>query len=167
MSSSKLRSMCSDAIFFSSIFLGLALCLDFVVLHILSGKSVWGISNNNLSYFSCFSFLITVSIIFVSNILVNIKDYNKEFLTSDKSAKRFIIAYNASLAFFGLFIFVVVFFETFGLGFTSFHLSDLVGFITAVVILLIVSEVFYSLFLARTNDSLAEEIVSGGINCEK
>ena len=110
MSSSKFRSMCSDAIFFSSIFLGLALCLDFVVLHILSGKSVWGISNNNLSYFSCFSFLITVSIIFVSNILVNIKDYNKEFLTSDKSAKRFIIAYNASLAFFGLFIFVVVFF---------------------------------------------------------
>ena len=100
-------------------------------------------------------------------LLYNIKDYNKEFLTSDKSAKRFIIAYNASLVFFGLVIFVVVFFETFGLGFTSFHLSDLVGAITAVVILLIVSEVFYSLFLARTNDSLAEEIVSGGINCEK
>ena len=167
MSSSKLRSMCSDAIFFSSIFLGLALCLDFVVLHILSGKSVWGISNNNLSYFSCFAFLIVSSIIFISNILVNVKDYNKEFLTSDKSAKRFVITYNTFLAFSGLVLFVAVFFETFGLGFTSFHLSDLVGSTVAVVILLIVSEVFYSLFLARTNDSLAEEIVSGEINCEK
>ena len=167
MSSSKLRSMCSDAIFFSSIFLVLAVCLDFVVLHILSGKSVWGISNNNLSYFSCFAFLIVSSIIFVSNILVNVKDYNKEFLTSDKSAKRFVITYNTSLTFFGLVLFVAVFFETFGLGFTSFHLSDLVGATVAVVILLIVSEVFYSLFLARTNDSLAEEIVSGEINCEK
>lgn len=167
MSSSKLRSMCSDAIFFSSIFLGLALCLDFVVLHILSGKSVWGISNNNLSYFSCFAFLIVSSIIFISNILVNVKDYNKEFLTSDKSAKRFVITYNTFLAFSGLVLFVAVFFETFGLGFTSFHLSDLVGSTVTVVILLIVSEVFYSLFLARTNDSLAEEIVSGEINCEK
>lgn len=167
MSSSKLRSMCSDAIFFSSIFLGLALCLDFVVLHILSGKSVWGISNNNLSYFSCFAFLIVSSIIFISNTLVNVKDYNKEFLTSDKSAKRFVITYNTFLAFSGLVLFVAVFFETFGLGFTSFHLSDLVGSTVAVVILLIVSEVFYSLFLARTNDSLAEEIVSGEINCEK
>lgn len=113
MSSSKLRSMCSDAIFFSSIFLG------------------------------------------------------KEFLTSDKSAKRFVITYNTFLAFSGLVLFVAVFFETFGLGFTSFHLSDLVGAAVAVVALLIVSEVFYSLFLARTNDSLAEEIVSGEINCEK
>ena len=167
MSSSKLRSMCSDAIFFSSIFLGLALCLDFVVLHILSGKSVWGISNNNLSYFSCFVFLIVSSIIFISNILVNVKDYNKEFLTSDKIAKRFVITYNTFLAFSGLVLFVAVFFETFGLGFTSFYLSDLVGAAVAVVALLIVSEVFYSLFLARTNDSLAEEIVSGDINCEK
>ena len=167
MSSFKLRKMCSDAIFFSSLFLGLAVCLDFVVLHILSGKSVWGISNNNLSYFSCFAFLIVSSIIFISNILVNVKDYNKEFLTSDKSAKRFVITYNTSLAFFGLVLFVAVFFETFGLGFTPFHLSDLVGATVAVVVLLIVSEVFYSLFLARTNDSLAEEIVSGEINYEK
>lgn len=164
MSSSKLRKMCADAIFFSSLYLGIALCRDFGLQHIIHG---WGIGAVKLSYFSCFAFLIVSSIIFVSNILVNIKDYNKEFLTSDKSAKRFIIAYNASLVFFGLVIFVVVFFETLGLGFTSFHLSDLVGAITAVVILLIVSEVFYSLFLARTNDSLAEEIVSGEINCEK
>lgn len=78
--------------------------LDFNILF-----TAGGIGAVKLSYFSCFSFLITASIIFVSNILVNIKDYNKEFLTSDKSAKRFIIAYNASLAFFGLFIFVVVF----------------------------------------------------------
>ena len=101
MSSSKLRSMCADAIFFSSIFLGLAVCLDFVVLHILSGKSVWNISNNNLTYFSCFAFLIVSIVNFVSNILVNVKDYNKEFLTSDKSAKRFVITYNVSIAFFG------------------------------------------------------------------
>ena len=100
-------------------------------------------------------------------VLVNVKDYNKEFLTSDKSAKRFVIAYNVSLAFFGLVLFVVLFLETFGLGFTSFHLYDLVGATVAVVIILIISEVFYSLFLARTNDILAEEIVSGEINCEK
>lgn len=91
----------------------------------------------------------------------------RNFLTLDKSAKRFIIAYNASLAFFGLFIFVVVFFETFGLGFTPFHLLDLLGAAISVVVIIAVSEVFYSLFLARTNDSLAEEIVSGEINCEK
>lgn len=167
MSSFKLRKMCSDAIFFSSLFLGIAVCHDFVVVYVRLGKSVWGTSTDNLSYFSCFSFLITASIIFVSNILVNIKDYNKEFLTSDKSAKRFTIAYNASLAFFGVVLIVVVFFETFGLGFTSFHLSDLVGATVAVVVLLIVSEVFYSLFFARTNDSLAEEIVSGEFDCEK
>mgnify|MGYP000858638774 CR=1 FL=1 len=164
MSSSKLRKMCADAIFFSSLYLGIALCRDFGLQHIIHGR---GIGAVKLSYFSCFSFLITASIIFVSNILVNIKDYNKEFLISDKSAKRFIIAYNASLAFFGLFIFVVVFFETFGLGFTPFHLLDLLGAAISVVVIIAVSEVFYSLFLARTNDSLAEEIVSGEINCEK
>lgn len=167
MSSFKLRKMCSDAIFFSSLFLAITICRDFVFQHIHYGKSVWDISTDNLSYFSCFAFLIVSSIIFVSNILVNVKDYNKEFLTSDKSAKRFVIAYNVSLAFFGLVLFVVLFLETFGLGFTSFHLYDLVGATVAVVIILIISEVFYSLFLARTNDSLAEEIVSGEINCEK
>lgn len=164
MSSSKLRKMCADAIFFSSLYLGIALCRDFGLQHIIHG---WGIGAVKLSYFSCFAFLIVSSIILVSHILVTVKDYNKDFLTSDKSAKRFVIAYNASLAFFGLFIFVVVFFETFGLGFTPFHLLDLLGAAISVVVIIAVSEVFYSLFLARTNDSLAEEIVSGDINCEK
>lgn len=44
------------------------------------------------------------------------------------------------------------------------------SFITALVLYVVLvgmSEVTYYLFFARTNDSLAEEIVSGEINCEK
>ena len=164
MSSFKLRKMCSDAIFFSSLFLGIAVCRDFVVQHVIHG---WGTSVGKLSYLSFSLFLITFIIILVSHILVTVKDYNKDFLTSDKSAKRFVIAYNVSLAFFGAIMFTVLFFETFGLGFTPFHLLDLLGAAISVVVIITVSEVFYSLFLARTNDSLAEEIVSGEINCEK
>ena len=166
MSSFKLRKMCSDAIFFSSLFLAITICRDFVFQHIHYGKSVWDTSTDKLSYLSFSLFLITFIIILVSHILVTVKDYNKDFLTSDKSAKRFVIVYNVSLAFFGAIMFTVLFFETFGLGFTPFHLLDLLGAAISVVVIIAVSEVFYSLFFARTNDSLAEEIVSGEIDCE-
>ena len=50
------------------------------------------------------------------------------------------------------------------------NLSELYNIFYAVVLYVVLvgmSEVTYHLFFARTNDSLAEEIVSGEFDCEK